>query len=79
MCGIYIIIYIMTMLQVSQHCLFNWTYVQQTVWHEEFIQTPVKMKNKSFSVPAWNGLYQYEVGALQYTRFHQFTINRARK
>jgi len=39
----------------------------------------IKIKNKSFSVLAGHGLYYYEVGALQYTRFPQCTITKAHK
>jgi len=41
--------------------------------------TVVKIKNTNFSVLAWHGLYQYDVGALQYPRFLQCTINKAHK
>jgi len=36
----------------------------------------VKIKSKTFSVLAWHGLYSYEVGAQQYTRFPQCTTHK---
>ena len=38
-CGMYHIIYIMTVSWISQHCLFNFTYMQQTVSQNGFIYT----------------------------------------
>jgi len=38
----------------------------------------LKIKARLFCI-AWHGIYSYEVGALQHTRFPQCTINKARK
>jgi len=43
------------------------------------VHSKIKMKNALFCTIAWNGLYSYEVGALQHIRFPQCAINKAHK
>jgi len=39
----------------------------------------VKIKNRSFSLLVWHGLFLYEAGAVHHTRLAQCTINKAHK